>query len=66
MTSELIKCPHCGYKFWMDIKESWDDGKAHMSKGMLDFLKNKPEKCLLDIKCPNIKCGKTFEYEVKA
>jgi len=63
MTSELIKCPHCGYKFRMDVKESWNAGKAPMTRGIFDVFKRKPEKSILDVKCSN--CGKTFGHEVK-
>ena len=65
MTSELIKCGHCGYKYRTDVKELVEEGKAQIARGLFDFLKNKPGKSFsIDIKCPN--CGKTFGYEVKA
>ena len=64
MALELVKCPHCGYKFRMDLKARVNDGGTIAVRGILNPLKPKP-RCpeTIDIDCPN--CNKTFEQRVE-
>ncbi len=64
MALELVKCPHCGYKFRMDLKARVNDGDAIAVRGILNSLKPKPRRPeTIDIDCPN--CEKTFEQRVE-
>ena len=63
MALELVKCPHCGFKFRMDIKKLMDDGETDAVRGIFSSKKRKPIRpATVDIVC--IKCKKTFEHEV--
>jgi len=64
MVLELVKCPHCGYKFRMDLKARVDDGETTAVRGILNSLKPKPRRPeTIDIECPN--CTKTFEQRLE-
>ena len=64
MALELVKCPHCGYKFRMDLKARVNDGGGIAVRGILNSLKPKPRRVeTIDIDCPN--CNKTFEQRVE-
>ena len=69
MTLELVKCPHCGYRYRTNTKEIVDDGDTVVLKRMSfpDFNKivrrNTAKSLFIDLKCPN--CEKEFEWEVK-
>lgn len=70
MTLELIKCPHCEYKYRTDLEKIKKDGKTNLVRGLglSDFEKilgrKKLKSIYLDLKCPI--CKKEFEWEVKA
>ncbi len=69
MTSEPIKCPHCGYKYHTNVDKIVEDGKTRVARLGFSDLKNKSlspacKILFIDLKCPN--CKKEFEYEVKA
>jgi endogenous inhibitor of DNA gyrase (YacG/DUF329 family) len=68
MTSELIKCPHCGYKYYTDVEKISEDGKTVVVRlGVSDikkvFSRKTPKNLCIDLSCPN--CKKEFEWEVK-
>jgi len=68
MTIELIKCPHCGYKYKTDVEKVVKDGETVVVRvgfsDIKDKLRRKTAKSLfIDLTCPN--CKKEFEYEVK-
>jgi len=68
MTSELIKCPHCGYKYRADLENIVEDGKTVAVRfGFSDikkvFSRKTPKNLYIDLTCPN--CKKEFEWEVK-
>ncbi|WP_292390129.1 hypothetical protein [Methanosarcina sp. UBA5] len=68
MTSELIKCPHCGYKYYTDVEKIVENGDTVAIRfGLSDVKKvfnRKTSKSLcIDLTCPN--CKKEFEWEVK-
>jgi DNA-directed RNA polymerase subunit RPC12/RpoP len=71
MTSELIeliKCPHCGYKFRTDVEKVAEDGETVVVRlGFSDikkaFRRKVPKKLRIDLTCSN--CKKEFEWEVK-
>ena len=68
MTSELIKCPHCGYKYYTDVEKIVEDGETVAVRfGLSDikktFKRKSPKKLYIDLTCPN--CKKEFEWEVK-
>ena len=68
MTSELIKCPHCGYKYYTDIEKIVEDGKTVAVRfGLSDvkkvFSRKTSKNLCIDLSCPN--CKKEFEWEVK-
>lgn len=69
MISELIKCPHCGYKYRTDVGKIIEDGKTVVVRSGFSeikkvFSRKIPTKRYVDLKCPN--CTKEFEWEVKA
>ncbi len=71
MTSELIKCPYCGYKYHTDIEKIDKDGKTVVLRvGFSDikkvFSRKTPKSLYIDLTCPNYNCKKAFEWEVKA
>ena len=58
---ELVKCPHCGFEFRMDIKKLMDDGETDVVRGI--FSSRKPISLpKVDIVC--LECKMTFEHEV--
>lgn len=68
MTSELIKCPHCGYKYNTDVKKVVEDGGTIVLRVCLPnikklFRRKTPKTHHIDLICPN--CKKAFEWEVK-
>jgi len=64
MALKLVKCPHCGYKFRMDLKARVNDGETTAVRSILNFLKPKPRRVeTIDIDCPN--CDNTFEQRVE-
>ena len=68
MTSELIKCRHCGYKYRTDIEKIVEDGETVAVRfGLSDikktFKRKSPKKLYIDLTCPN--CKKEFEWEVR-
>ncbi len=68
MTLELVKCPHCGYRYRADIEKIVEDGETvavrfGYSDVMKLFRRNTAKSLFIDFKCPN--CKKEFEYEVK-
>ncbi|HII00120.1 TPA: hypothetical protein HA351_00210 [Methanosarcinaceae archaeon] len=68
MTLELIKCPHCGYKYRTDVEKIVEDGETVAVRlGFSDIKKTfkgkSPIKRYIDLTCPN--CKKEFEWEVK-
>ena len=64
MTSELIKCKHCGYVFKTDLITLVKDGDTIVARNLLDFFKEKPRYLkTIDIKCPN--CDKWFVYRME-
>lgn len=70
MTSELIKCPHCGYKYCTDLEKIVEDGKTPVLRvGFSDvkkvFNRRTPKSMFIDLTCPNSNCKKAFEWEVK-
>jgi hypothetical protein len=70
MTSELIKCPLCGYKYYTDIEKIVEDGKTPVLRvGFSDikkaFSRRTPKSMFIDLTCPNSNCKKAFEWEVK-
>jgi hypothetical protein len=70
MTSELVKCPYCGYKYYTDVEKIDKDGKTVVPRvGFSDIKKvfsRKTSKSLyIDLTCPNSNCKKEFEWEVK-
>ncbi len=67
MALELVKCPHCGYKFRTDIGQRERDGETIAVRSILNFWKPQ-SKCVktIDIECPNPNCKKTFEYSVES
>jgi hypothetical protein len=71
MTSELIKCPHFGYKYRTDVEKIVEDGKTVAVRLGLSDVKNilrwkTPRSSYIDLICPNSNCKKAFEWEVKA
>jgi hypothetical protein len=70
MTSELIKCPHCGYKYCIEVEKIVEDGKTPVLRvGFSDvkkvFSRRTPKSMFIDLTCPNSNCKKAFEWEVK-
>jgi len=70
MTSELIKCPHCGYKYYTNVEKIIEDGKTVAVRfGLSDikkvFSRMTPKSMFIDLTCPNSNCKKAFEWEVK-
>jgi len=64
MTSELIKCGHCGYVFKADLITLVKDGETIVARNLLDFFKEKPRYLkTIDIKCHN--CDKWFVYRME-
>lgn len=68
MTSELIKCPHCGYKYHIDLGKIVEDGETVAVRSLLSGIKNAfsrktPQNQSIDLVCAN--CKKEFEWEVK-
>lgn len=68
MTSELIKCPHCGYKYHIDVEKIVEDGDTVAVRfGFSDikktFRRKAPKSLNIDLACPS--CKKEFEWEVK-
>jgi len=68
MTSELIKCPCCGYKYYTDVEKVVEDGETVAIRfGLSDvkkiFSRKTPKSLCIDLTCPN--CKKEFEWEVK-
>jgi DNA-directed RNA polymerase subunit RPC12/RpoP len=68
MTNELIKCPHCGYKYRTNIEKIAEDGETVVVRlGFSDvketFRRKTAKNLFIDFTCPN--CEKEFEYEVK-
>lgn len=68
MTSELIKCPFCGYKYRTDVGKIVEDGETVAVRlGFSDiektFRRRAPKSLYIDLACPN--CKKEFEWEVK-
>lgn len=68
MTLELIKCPHCGYKYRTDIEKIVEDGETvvvrlRFSDVKETFRRKIAKSFFIDLTCPN--CKKEFEYEVK-
>ena len=68
MTSELIKCPYCGYKYLTDIQKIVENGKTVAARLGLSDVKNilgwkTPKSSYIDLTCPN--CEKAIEWEVK-
>jgi DNA-directed RNA polymerase subunit RPC12/RpoP len=68
MTSELIKCPHCGYKYYTDVEKIMEDGTTVAVRfGLSDikkvFSRKTPKSLYIDLTCPN--CKKEFKWEVK-
>ncbi len=68
MTSEPIKCPHCGYKYHTNVDKIIEDGKTRVVRlGFSDtkkaFSRKAPKTHYIDLICPN--CKKEFEWEVK-
>ena len=60
---ELVKCPHCGFEFRMDVKKLMDDGETDVVRLIFSSPKRKPMRlATVDIVCRE--CKKTFEYEV--
>jgi hypothetical protein len=44
MTSELIKCPYCGYKYYTDIEKIVEDGKTvALRLGLSDIKRADPK-----------------------
>ena len=63
MMLELVKCPHCGYKFRTDVKAIEADGETTAVRNTVNFLKPKSRRVTsIDLDCPN--CERRFEYEV--
>lgn len=63
MALELVQCPHCGYKFRIDVERAKEDGEIIVVRGFLDRLKtNLQSSTTIDTKCPN--CEKWFELEL--
>ena len=63
MVLQLVKCPHCGFKFRMDTIKLMDDGKTVVVRSILKFRKQKPISLpKVDIVC--LECKMTFEHEV--
>jgi uncharacterized C2H2 Zn-finger protein len=70
MTLELIKCPHCGYKFRTDLEEYTKNGETIVTKGIFSkdektSTQNYANSFSITLKCPNSKCGKVFNWEIK-
>lgn len=69
MTLELVKCPHCGYRYRTDIEKIVENGETVVVRvfglsGVKEIPGGKATKSLyIDLKCPN--CKKEFEWEVK-
>lgn len=68
MTSELIKCPLCGYKYRTNIDKIVKDGKTVVFRLCLPninnlFSRRTTKSMFIDLACPN--CKKEFEWEVK-
>ncbi|AKB43525.1 hypothetical protein [Methanosarcina vacuolata] len=68
MTSEPIKCPHCGYKYRTNVDKIVEDGETVAVRfGLSDikkvFSRRTPKSMFIDLACPN--CKKEFEWEVK-
>lgn len=68
MTIELIKCPHCGYKYKTDVEKVVKDGETvavrlGFSEVKKIFGRETAKSLFIDLKCPN--CKEEFEYEVK-
>lgn len=68
MTSELIKCPQCGYKYYTDVEKIVENGKTVAVRlGFSDikkvFSRKTPKSLCIDLACPN--CKREFEWEVK-
>lgn len=71
MTSELVKCPHCGYQYRTNVEKIVEDGETIAVRlGFSDIEKISRRKTaksfFINLKCPNVpKCGKEFEWEVQ-
>lgn len=68
MTLELVKCPHCGYKYCTNIEKFVEDGETvairlGLSEVKKIFRRKTAKSFFVDLKCPN--CKREFEYEVK-
>lgn len=63
MAPELIKCPHCGFRFRTDIGERVKAGETNVVRSIFNFWKKEPvHPRSIDIICPE--CKKTFEHKV--
>jgi hypothetical protein len=66
MALDTIKCPHCGYMYQMDLAKYKQNRETIFTRGIFGKDKSKLESSnLIDLKCPNSACGKSFEWEVK-
>ena len=68
MTSELVKCHHCGYEYRTNMEKIIEDGETVAVRlGFSDvketFRKKTAKSLIIDLKCPN--CKKEFEWKVK-
>jgi len=65
MALELVKCPHCGCKFRIDVDRVSEDGETIVVRGLLDRWKTKPSSPeSIDLKCPN--CERWFEWKTRS
>jgi predicted RNA-binding Zn-ribbon protein involved in translation (DUF1610 family) len=64
MGLDIIKCPHCGFMYQMDLIEYKKERETKIAKGLFgrDELKLESLK-YVDLKCPQ--CGKEFEWKVE-
>jgi endogenous inhibitor of DNA gyrase (YacG/DUF329 family) len=64
MNQEIVKCPHCGYEYQIDIEMVAKDGETMFVKGLYGTSKSQLDKEMyIDQKCP--KCDKWFEWKAK-
>lgn len=62
---DIIKCPHCGYTYQMNLAEFKRNRETIVTKGLFGKGEPKLESSKdVDLKCPNPKCGKWFIWNV--